>query len=231
MASFRFFLSFLKKNHANNYLSPNFYEKQYLTPMAGTIQLTGKYARLAEKLLRDAAEILELAKIPYVLEAGTLLGIVREDRLLPWDNDLDITITSAYTKKLLASRWRFWLKGYRTRIRRFSKDTGPFKKGTPRILKIQTTKFLIFKDVSLMDIFIKELIDDKYFWTVSEKNPVLKAAPRSFYEKHTQYTFRSKAYSVPEDYIGYLEYHYGDWKTPKKEWNYRTDDNCVQEIL
>lgn len=199
--------------------------------MAGTIQLTGKYARLGENMLQDVAEILELEKIPYILEAGTLLGIVREDRLLPWDNDLDITITREYAKKLLACRWRFWLRGYRTRIRRFSKDTGPFKKGTPRILKIQTRKFLFFKDVSLMDIFIKDLIDDKYFWTVAEKNPVLKAAPRSFYEKHTNYTFRGKSYSVPEDYIGYLEYHYGDWKTPKKEWNYRTDDHCVQEIL
>ena len=199
--------------------------------MAGKIKLTGKYAKIAEKMLFDVAEILEEAGIPYVLEAGTLLGIVREDRLLPWDNDLDITITSHYAKKLLSIRWKFWFKGYRTRLRKYKRDTGPFKRGTPRILKIQTTKFLFFKEVSLMDIFIKELIDDKYFWTASDKKPVLKAAPREFYEKTTQYPFRGKQYSVPEDYEGYLAYHYGDWKTPVKEWNFRTDDNCVQEIL
>lgn len=199
--------------------------------MAGTIKLEGKYAAIAEKMLREVAEILEEAKIPYVLEAGTLLGIVREDRLLPWDTDMDITITRDYAERLYAIRWKFWLKGYRASVRNFKKDTGPFKKGDPRILKIQTRKFLFFKEYHLMDIFIKELKDDKYFWVIAEKNPVLKAAPRHFYEKHTQYPFRGKMYSVPEDYIGYLEYHYGDWKTPKKDWDFRLDDKCVQKIL
>lgn len=199
--------------------------------MAGTIQLAGKYAVLGEKMLRHAAEILESENIPYVLEAGTLLGIIREDRLLPWDNDLDITITSCQAKKLLSCQWKFWLKGYYTSVRKFKKDTGPFKKGTFRILKIRTTKFLFFKDVSLMDIFIKELIDQDYFWTVGEREPVLKSAPRRFYEKFTRHIFRGKSYSVPEDYIGYLEYHYGDWKTPKKDWNYRLDDSCKKQIL
>ncbi len=199
--------------------------------MAGSIQLSGKYAVIAEKMLRDVAEILEKSNIPYVLEAGTLLGIVREDRLLPWDNDVDITITREHAKKLLSIRWKFWLKGYRTRVRVFEKDTGPVKKGTPRILKIQTRKFLLFRDVSMMDIFIKDLMQDEYFWTVGVQEPVLKAAPKRFYDEHTTYPFRGKQFSVPQDYIGYLEYHYGDWKTPRKEWNYRTDDNCVREIL
>jgi lipopolysaccharide cholinephosphotransferase len=194
--------------------------------MAGTVKLTGRYAEIAEKMLRDVAEILEEAKIPYVLEAGTLLGIVREDRLLPWDTDMDITITRDYAAKLFSLRKKIWSLGYRSRIRTFKEDTGP-----PRILKIQTRRFFFFKGVHLMDIFIKDLIDDKYFWVISGNKQVLKAAPRHFYEKFTEYTFRGKQYSVPEDYTGYLAYHYGDWKTPVKEWNYLTDDKCVQKIL
>jgi phosphorylcholine metabolism protein LicD len=182
-------------------------------------------------MLHDVADILDASNIPYVLEAGTLLGIVREDRLLPWDTDMDITITRDYAEALLKNRWRFWLKGYRTSVRKFKRDTGPIKKGVFRILKIQTRKFFFFKDVNLMDIFVKDLKEDKYFWRVSDDQPVLKAAPKDFYDKHVQYSFRGRNFSVPEDYVGYLEYHYGDWKTPKKEWNYRTDDNCVQEIL
>lgn len=199
--------------------------------MGGKVSLTGKMIPVAEKMLRDTAEILESAEIPYVLEAGTLLGIVREDRLLPWDTDMDITITSDFTSQLLSVRKKFWLKGYRTRVRYYKRDTGPFKKGMPRMLKIQTRRFLFFKGITLMDIFIKDLIKDEYFWTVGTKKPVLKAAPRRFYENFTLYKFRGKWYSVPEDYIGYLEYHYGDWKTPKKTWDYLLDDNCVKEIL
>lgn len=199
--------------------------------MAGKIKLCGKYAKMANKMLHDITAIMEKNNIPYVLEAGTLLGIIRENRLLPWDNDLDITVTRQDATRLLKRRYKFWFKGYRTRIRKFKKDRGPFKKGTPRILKIQTRKLFFFKGVSLMDIFIKELIEDEYYWTVSDKHPVLKSCPRQYYEERTLYEYQNKKYWVPKDYTGYLTYHYGDWKTPVKEWNFRTDDKCKKKLL
>ncbi len=66
--------------------------------MAGSNKLTGAIAEKALKMLHDITEIMEANEIPYVLEAGTLLGIVRENRLLPWDNDMDITITESMPK-------------------------------------------------------------------------------------------------------------------------------------
>lgn len=199
--------------------------------MAGKIKLSGKYAKIANKMLFEVTSILENNKIPYVLEAGTLLGIIRENRLLPWDNDLDITITRKHASKLLNRRYEFWKKGYRTRIRKFKEDRGPLKKGKPRILKIQTTKLIFLKDISLMDIFIKKLIDDEYVWTVSDKNPVLKSCPRKFYDEKIQYQYRNKKYWIPKDYKDYLTYHYGNWHKPVKKWNFRTDDKCKKKIL
>jgi lipopolysaccharide cholinephosphotransferase len=196
--------------------------------MAGTIQLTGKYALLGEKALRDVAEILESENIPYVLEGGTLLGIVREGRLLPWDNDLDLTTTRIHAKKLLKARWKFWLKGYRTRVRKIEADSEHFRKGNVRILKIQTTRFLFFKDVSLVDIFIKDLVGDRYYWTVSEKN-VLKSAPRKYYEKLTQFDFKEKLYYIPAEYDAYLQSRYGDWRTPKQTWDFTKDDLSIEK--
>jgi phosphorylcholine metabolism protein LicD len=195
--------------------------------MAGTITLTGKYAQLGEKMLQDVTAILESEKIPYVLEGGTLLGIVREDRLLPWDNDLDLTITRPHCKKLLAARWKFWLKGYRTRIRKIKSDTQHFRKGEARILKVQTTRFFLFKDVSLMDIFIKDLVDERYYWTVSEKE-VLKSAPRHYYENFTQFSFRNKLYSIPEQFDAYLQSRYGDWRIAKQSWDFTKDDLSIE---
>ena len=92
--------------------------------MAGTVKLTGKYAVIAEKMLHDVAEILDKSNVPYVLEAGTLLGVVREDRLLPWDTDMDITITRNYAEALLKNRWRFGLTGYRTSGGSCMRETG-----------------------------------------------------------------------------------------------------------
>lgn len=200
--------------------------------MAGGKRLEGIIAQKALKMLGDVADILDQAGIRYVLEAGTLLGIIRENRLLPWDNDVDITITEKYERKLLWNRWRFWRKGYRFYVRRYKRDTGPFKKQQVRIIRIQTRRLVFVKDLSLLDIFIKRPIGDAYYWTVDVKRPVLKSAPRRFYDQTTSWEFMAKKYSVPLDYEGYLAYHYGEnWRTPLKTWNFRTDDHCAQEIL
>lgn len=194
--------------------------------MAGSIKLAGKYAEKAEKMLSVVTTILEQEKIPYTLEGGTLLGIVREKRLLPWDNDIDLTITRPYVNQLLSIRWKLWLRGYRTRVRTIKADSVYFKKDHPRILKIQTTRFLFFKGVSLMDIFIKDLKEDRYYWTVSEKE-VLKSTARTYYENLANIEFKGKLYSVPEKYEDYLQSRYGDWKTPVKDYDYTKDDLSI----
>jgi phosphorylcholine metabolism protein LicD len=101
-----------------------------------------------------------------------------------------------------------------------------------RIIRIQTRRLVFVKDISLMDIFVKRLVDDRYYWTVGVKKAVMKSAPRRFYEQTTRMEFDGASYSVPRDYEGYLEYHYGrDWRTPVKEWNFRTSDSCERKIL
>ena len=57
--------------------------------MAYKITLSNKNKEIAESLLFDVAKSLDILSVKYWLEGGTLLGIKRESRLLPWDNDLD----------------------------------------------------------------------------------------------------------------------------------------------
>ena len=200
--------------------------------MANNITLTGKYRKEAYKMLHRVCQCLDKHSIPYILEAGTLLGIVRENRLLPWDNDIDITITNASAKALLKMRWKIWLMGYRTRVRYFKSNIGPFKKNQPRLLKIQKTKWLFFKAYSLMDIFIKYDIDNTYQWLIAPEQPVLKKCPKHFYDEVAYIEFNGSIFRVPKDYNDYLDYHYGeDWRIPVKEWDYRLDDACEKEEL
>jgi phosphorylcholine metabolism protein LicD len=199
--------------------------------MAGKYKLEGKNALEALKLLKKVAMFLEQNKIPYILEAGTLLGIIRENRLLPWDNDMDITITGKNEKKLLGHLWKLFFKRVRVSVRHYKQNAGPFKKGQVRIIKLSNYKWLFFKGPVQLDIFIKREIGDEYQWTIDVRNPVLKGVPKKFYDELGTYDFDKHKYSVPLDYEGYLTCHYGDWRTPVKKWAYRTADQNVKEIL
>ena len=197
--------------------------------MAGNLTLTGKLEVTAKKMLKDVCRILDENNIPYTLEGGTLLGIIRENRLLPWDNDLDITIVDDHLDKFIKIRWKIWLAGYRTRIRKSKKDMPHFPTGSVRLIKVQTRKFLL-KGVSLLDVFVKTKVDGKYFWTVGIKNPVLKSVPHHFYEELTKFRFDGYDYSVPVKYEDYLTYRYGDWKIPVKEYDFKKDDKAIENL-
>ena len=60
--------------------------------MAGNFTLEGKNGQLALIMLQKVTDLLDKHHIDYWLEGGTLLGVIRENRLLPQDNDLDISI-------------------------------------------------------------------------------------------------------------------------------------------
>ena len=199
--------------------------------MPGANKLTGKYGAIALKMLSRVTRILMKNDIPHILEAGTLLGVIRENRLLPWDNDLDLTVTRQQEEKLLAVLGKIRRLGYKVSVKRYKKDLKYFRKGEIRIIKIKYLSLPLFKTAVVLDIFIKKLIDDEYYWTVGVKKPVLKSVPRKFYEELGSVEFQNESYSVPADYRGYLTEHYGDWQTPVRNWNFKFDDRSVKEKL
>ncbi|MCZ6671853.1 MAG: LicD family protein [Verrucomicrobia bacterium] len=66
---------------------------------------------LALKHLRDADEILTSEGVDYCVMFGTLLGLLRHDGLIPWDDDLDIIVfdTDHFEKRC---RRQFEARGY-----------------------------------------------------------------------------------------------------------------------
>ena len=199
--------------------------------MPGSEELVGKNLEIAKRMLCDVSDFLTKYRIPYMLDYGTLLGIVRENRLLPWDTDIDLQMSENHLNVFLKHKFQLWRMGYRVRIRRFKEDVGPFKKGTIRIVKVQTRKFLFFKKNNLMDIFIKREIEGEHTYTVGQYPFYLKSVPVKYFRELSTIEFDGKKYPIPKDYNGYLTYVYGDWKTPIKEWDFKTDDNCGKEIL
>lgn len=65
-----------------------------------------------QKLLKDADEIFNKHNIHYFLLYGTVLGMYREKRILPWDGDIDLGIFVESYDAMLGCKKDFEKKGY-----------------------------------------------------------------------------------------------------------------------
>ena len=54
----------------------------------------GKHKETAISLLKQTVDILDEYKLDYFLISGTLLGYVRHNDFIPWDDDIDIIVDS-----------------------------------------------------------------------------------------------------------------------------------------
>ena len=193
--------------------------------MAYDITLEGKNLVQAENLLSEVTSIFESCNITYWLEGGTLLGLRREGRLLPWDNDLDISIHDSEFIKLSLLQSTLKKKGYRVRTRVFEKDSDVFKKGDLRMIKIRTKRFFgILKGNVCLDVFIKYTKDEKTYWEIANK---VKNVPSKYYDTFKTFDFKGKPYAIPELTDEYLTYRYDDWQTPVKDWDTAKDDRAL----
>lgn len=193
--------------------------------MAYDITLEGKNLIEAEKLLVDVISIVENCNVEYWLEGGTLLGLRREGRLLPWDDDLDISLHAKEHEKLVFLMRTLKEKGFRVRTRVFDADSDVFKKGNLRMIKIRTKRFFgLIKGKVCFDIFIKYTHDAKTYWEIANKT---KNVPAKYYESFKTISFKGRDYSIPFLTDEYLTYRYGDWQTPVKEWDTSKDDKAL----
>jgi len=195
--------------------------------MAGKAELVGENLAISLKMLHDVTSVLEKAKVPYWLEGGTLLGIVREQRLLPWDNDMDLSLDKQYQGRVLRLLWRLALKGYRVSVKYYRQDMSPFRKREVRIIKIRNYVSFLKRGDAVLDVFLKRRVKDDFFWTVGDKNPVLKSSPAPFGTQLSTVAFNGKDYSIPADFDGYLTFRYGDWNKPVKTWDFKKDDLAI----
>lgn len=196
--------------------------------MAGEARLEGEVAIQARYWLRKVTDILDSRDIKYFLDAGTLLGIVRENRLLPWDNDLDIFIPSSEFYKLKKCCLWFFMRGLRVRVEKIGIDAFCLTKDSPRIIKLRNRSGLLHRGQVSMDIFIKYPVSGYYYWAEGRPSEtVIKCVSSSFFDSVHFIDFDGKKYPVPGDYEGYLESRYGDWRTPVKDWDHRVDDSAL----
>lgn len=195
--------------------------------MAGKHKLVGRHAHEALHLLDRVTKVFTREGVRYWLESGTLLGVVREQRLLPWDTDLDLAVDSADLPALRRAIRRLRLSGYFCRYWPHRESIGPLAKHSLRLAKIYSRSYWLLQSPMLLDVFVKYRHDDQYYWSVGNRNRVLKSAPARFYDTLDSISFDGREYAVPGHVDAYLTHRYGNWRVPVHEWDFRKDDLAV----
>ena len=149
-----------------------------------------------------AKELLDKLNVPFFLSNGTLLGCIRDKNLIRHDSDVDIGVQ---------------IKDFNYSILNCFLENGFVVFGIYGTEKngLQYS----FKRVGVkLDIFFYYDEDDRSAMSVWRHEQQFKYVyPRI--EKLVPEFFLGKIFSIPYNYIEYLEAQYGDWKTPVEDWD------------
>jgi len=176
---------------------------------------------LAESILFLVCHILRQENVPYYVDAGTLLGITRDQELIPWDDDLDIAISATdheacYQAISTVLPQLSMLTGVDYQLQKLysTQDFGAVKTGDLRSFKL--TPINLSERKPLLDVFIKYKSGKVMDSVIASRGFRM---PVEHLENLKWHDFKGHKISIPEKPELYLERHYGDWRTPVKEWD------------
>jgi phosphorylcholine metabolism protein LicD len=133
----------------------------------------GPHKQVAIDLLKECIDILKEFNIQHFLISGTLLGQVRHNDFIPWDDDIDIIVDSSIINKIDAIT-----KKYEENCSFMKKDSliKIFFNDKINILECSLNKYLLNNATNyywpFIDLFIYEEIDNniKFFEKKWDKN-------------------------------------------------------------
>lgn len=154
--------------------------------------LHGIDVKACELMLLDTKRILDSNKVEFWLYAGTFLGIYREGRLLPYDQDMDLMIRYEDGSRLIRCGQQFRQKDFR-----FTEQDKQITPGSR-----------LYRDEDHIDIFLFKPEGSKRVWRAMKLDKV-------DFEIRRRIKFLGKRWRILNNPEKWLSYMYGDnWRTP-----------------
>jgi len=174
--------------------------------------------KLALKDLKDIRDVLNSKGVKFFLAYGACLGAIREKDFIEYDDDIDIVIIDKLTyKQRKEIAWLLDDIGFKTDTNVVWNVYGRFEENEFGYNGTEETGIIACKrNVSVSVMFF---YDNGKEWLCIPKRggiPVL-AIPYKFLKEGEWIKFKGDKFLVPSPVIEYLEFTYGDWKTPSRE--------------
>ena len=182
----------------------------------------GNYHKRMKSMLLKTIDILNEKKYKYWLEAGTLLGILRDGDLIPWDYDADLGIPADSADDIMKLRLDF-LPKYLIKRRRIN---SPWIPGDMRVIKVKTPWEKIRQINFHIDLFCVYPVQDKYRWVDSN---ALKHMDRKYYDTLSTIEWEGRTINIPNHAEEYLSHRYGNWQIPERNYNAGLHDGSIAE--
>ena len=176
------------------------------------IKLDGNYHTKIKSMLLDTIDVLNKNNIPYWIDDGTLLGIIRDGDIIPWDNDADISVSGEYAEQVL----KLWPQFFPKYIVRKRPMVDKWINSDFRSIKIQTIREKLLKIDFHVDIFLKYKHQDMYRWFNAGAYQQVRA---KHFDNLTKIQWMGRTISIPSDPEEYLTLEYGNWKVPDKNFD------------
>lgn len=182
----------------------------------------GNYHQRMKKMLLKTIDILNEKKFKYWLDAGTLLGILRDGDLISWDYDADLGIPAESADEIMQLRLDF-LPKYLIKRRKIQ---SPWIPGDVRVIKVKTPWEKIRQINFHVDLFCVYPVKDKYRWVDSN---ALKHVDRKYYDTLSTIEWEGRTINIPNHVEEYLSLRYGNWQVAKQNYDAGLHDGSIAE--
>lgn len=183
----------------------------------------------ATQVLLTLCASLNNTDIRYYVDAGTLLGIVRDGGLIPWDDDLDIALHAADLSlfesqlPILLAEIKITLgEQYTAHTYTTKTGFGAVPAGAVRSVKLVPTN--PNSTMTMIDVFIKYIDGNDMDYCLASRGIRM---PSIHFDSFDDFVFKQQHIKLPHHHEAYLRAHYGDWQTPKPDWSLSELDNST----